>query len=234
MTERPVVVLVRPQLAENIGAAARAARCGGLREMRLVAPRAGSWPSEKAVAMAAGALDSLDVRVFAALSEAIADCHAVYAFTARRRDLAKPFCAPREAVASMRHKTAFVFGAEREGLTNDEVARATLLVHIPTAGDFSSLNLAQAVMVAAYEWAQHTGPAEPWAGEAPAQQSDLEGFFARLEAELERAHFFRSPAMRPAMARNIRAALTRAAPSAQEVRTWHGMVTALTGGKDAP
>jgi len=235
VTEDPVVVLVRPQLAENIGAAARAARCGGLTALRLVAPRPGSWPSDAATAMAAGALDGLAVGVFATLPEAVADCRAVYAFTARRRDLAKPFMAPREAVAAVQHRAAFVFGAEREGLTNEEVARATALVHIPTSGDFTSLNLAQAVMVAAYEWAAAAFPplAEGGArgGPHPAQQSDLEGFFARLEAELERAHFFRSPEMRPAMMRNIRACLARAAPSAQEVRTWHGIVTALTGGK---
>ena len=233
MSEAPVVVLVRPQLAKNIGAAARAARCGGIKPLRLVAPRPGSWPHPAAQAMAAGALDGLDMQVCAALPDAVADCRAVYAFTARRRDIAKPFFAPRGAMAAVQHKTALVFGAEREGLTNDEVARATALVHIPTAGDFTSLNLAQAVMVAAYEWAQRAAPQAPSANERPAQQSDLEGFFSRLEEALGRAHFFRSADMRPAMIRNIRACLARAAPSAQEVRTWHGIVTALTGGKGA-
>lgn len=231
-------------MGENIGAAARAARNFGITRLRLVTPRAGSWPSEAATAMASGALGRMEpVGVFGTLAQAVADCHQVYAATARRREIAKPAMTPAGAGADIRARagqaTALVFGAEREGLTNAEIARAQALVHIETAPDFSSLNLAQAVIVAAHAWATAPAPGAPpppeegraMGGSDPANQADLEGFFSRLEGALEGGHFFRSPEMRPTIARNIRACLTRAGPSAQEVRTWHGIVTALTGGK---
>ncbi len=231
----PVVVLARPQMGENIGAAARAMRNGGLRTLRLVAPREGSWPSQSATAMGAGALEGMEVSVYPDLPAALSDRQYVYAFTARRRDVAKPTMTPREAVLGVSQGAAFVFGAEREGLTNEEISRAQVLVHIPTSGDFSSLNLAQAVMVMAYEWvyAENTSPDQEREQDL-ASQEDLENLFARLEEILATQNFFRTAPLRPIMMRNIRAMMMRGLPTTQDVRTWHGIITTLMGRKKTP
>lgn len=225
----PVIVLCRPQIGENIGAAARAAMNGGIDEMRIVSARKGAYPSDAATAMGAGALDKMHIEEFQKLDDAIADCHQVFAFTARTRDVAKQCMTPKQAVENARGKTAFVFGAEREGLTNNEISRAQTIVHIPVNDAFSSLNLAQAVMVLSYEWMQNQNQSKENAAPDLAQQNELEALFVRLEDALEKGEFFRSPDMRPTMVRNIRAMLTRAEFSSQEARTMHGIITALTG-----
>lgn len=226
----PVIVLCRPQIGENIGAAARAAMNGGINEMRIVNARKGAYPSDAATAMGAGALGKMHIDEFQKLDDAIADCHQVFAFTARTRDVAKPCMTPRQAVKNAQGgKTAFLFGAEREGLTNDEISRAQTIVHIPVNDAFSSLNLAQAVMVLSYEWMQNQTPSKENAAPDLAQQSELENLFTRLENALEEGDFFRSPDMRPTMVRNIRAMLMRAEFTSQEARTMQGIITALTG-----
>ena len=154
----PAIILVRPQMGENIGAAARGMRNFGLSEMRLVAPRDG-WPNPKAVATASGAGRVLDAaRVHGTTAEAIADCHTVYATTARPRDLIKPVLTPEAAMAEARgliaagQKVGFLFGPERAGLQNDDLAGAQAIVSVPVDPEFASLNLAQCVLLLAYEW----------------------------------------------------------------------------------
>lgn len=234
----PCVVLVRPQLGENIGAAARAMLNFGLTELRLVAPRDG-WPSETARASASRADDVLDgATLYGTAAEAVADRHLVVATTARKRDIAKTVATPREAAEAMRdamaegRKVALLFGAERTGLENDEFALAHLAVRIPANPGFSSLNLAQAVLLLGYEWFQaaHGAPAGqvgPTDRSAPATMAELVNFYERLEAELDEAGFLWPEDKRPSMVQNIRALFQRAGLTEQEVRTLHGMVKAL-------
>ncbi|MDX1382224.1 MAG: RNA methyltransferase [Thermoanaerobaculia bacterium] len=236
----PVVVLVGPQLAENIGAAARAMLNCGLDRLRLVRPRHG-WPDPDAVPAAAGAGAVLDrAEVFADTAAAIADATRVYATTARLRDMIKPTVTPREAAREMRRlaaageRVALLFGPERTGLDNDDVVRASRIVHVPLNPRFSSLNLAQAVLVLAYEW-RLAGEAEvprrrdPKSWERGATGDELANFFDHLEEELEAGGFFEVPAKKPAMQRAIRNVFSRAELTEQEVRTLHGVVTALVG-----
>ena len=237
----PAIVLVAPQMGENIGAAARAMLNCGLSDLRLVNPRDG-WPNERADAMSSGALEKMPpVRVHDSTSAAIADCHFVLATTARTREMVKPVFTPREAAAELRRrvnegqKTALLFGGERAGLDNDDVALAHGVVTIPLNPAFASLNLGQAVLLTSYEWFA-SGDATParqmlTGDSAPATQDELEGLFGRFEAELEALHFFRSPEQRPTMVRNLRNLLARAQMTEQEVRTFHGVITALTGKK---
>jgi tRNA/rRNA methyltransferase len=235
----PAIVLVRPQLAENVGAAARAMLNFGLTEMRLVAPRH-RWPDATAYRSAAGADKVLDrARVYETTQEAVADLHLVYATTARLRDMVKPLSSPREAAHELREAAAagaragVLFGPERTGLDNDDVVLSARILHIPASPDFTSLNLAQAVLLLAWEWwsagvdaevRPHRDPRPP---ERPATYEELSELMTRLEAELERKGFFEVPEKRPAMERNIRNVFTRAALTMQEVRTLHGVVTAL-------
>ena len=228
----PVIVLVHPQMGENIGAAARAVLNCGLVELRLVKPRDG-WPSEPAQAMSSGALDKMPpVQVFETTAEAIADCHYVYATTARLRDMEKPVMTAREAATDMHargeQKTAILFGPERAGLTNDDVALAHAAITIPLNPEFSSLNLAQAVLLCAYEYsvAAESFDDAPKT-HTPALQKDFEDMFLRLEQVLDDHHFFRSDEMKPTTSRNLRAMLSRAEMTEQEVRTFHGIITAL-------
>lgn len=241
-SSQPVVVLVDPQMGENIGTAARAMLNCGLSRLRLVRPRDG-WPSDKAVAASAGALERMPpVQVFPTLPEALADLEYVYATTARSRELVKPVLSPRAAAKDLHRRqaeglrTGILFGAERMGLTNDDVALAHALVTAPLNPGFSSLNLAQSVLMMAYEWwsaaADDPEPSRlPTGASRPATQAELEALLVRLEAELDAHHFFRNPDMRPTMVRNIRSLFTRATPTEQEIRTFQGIVTALTGGK---
>lgn len=239
--DAPAVILVGPQLGENIGAAARAMLNCGLSDLRIVRPRDG-WPNEKAVSASAGALEQMPpVQVFETLQDAIADRHQVYATTARPRELVKPVFTPHGAAADMRTRQAagqaigLVFGAERAGLTTDDVACAHGIITIPLNPGFTSLNLAQAVLLVAYAWCEAgDGTPEravPTGDSLPAPYAEIEAFLARLEGELETGHFFRTPEMKPAMLRNIRALYLRAEPTDQEVRTLHGMLTALIGKK---
>jgi len=176
----PAIILVRPQLGENIGKAARAMLNFGLTDMRLVAPRDG-WPNPSAGPAASGADSVLaQARVFATLAEAVADCSLVIATTVRRRDLIKPVVDPAGAAALVHTspgQAAYVFGAERSGLESDDVALARAVLTVPINPDFGSLNLAQAVIIAAYEWSKGQKLAQPPLSDLapPAPQADLEG-----------------------------------------------------------
>lgn len=237
MIHHPAIILVRPQMGENIGAAARAMGNFGLRDLRLVAPRDG-WPSVEAERNASGALDGpVQVQVFDSLQDAIADLHFTFATTARERDMSKEVFTPESSAARTRemagagHKTGFVFGAERTGLTNEEIMLSQAFITIPTAPDFSSLNLGQAVLLMGYEL--HKGlltmdqKSETGALPLPASQEQLEELFVRLERELDQAGFFKTPEMKTKTARNIRTMFLRAYFTDQEVKTFHGILSAL-------
>lgn len=224
------IILVRPQMGENIGAAARAMANFGLPDLRLVDPRDG-WPNERAQAMASKALDGyVDVQVFETLEAAISGCHHVYATTARRRDMFKDVRSPAEAAE---HSTdlgnvAIVFGAERTGLTNEEAELCHSLVTIPTAPDFSSLNLGQSVLLLAYEFARRDQQeVEP----DLASVDQVEGFLSRLDEELDVHGFYKTPDLRPSVMGNIRNFFLRSQMREQEVRTMQGVVSALIGKK---
>jgi tRNA/rRNA methyltransferase len=232
-------VLVRPQLAENIGAAARAMLNFGLTELRLVEPRQG-WPQAAAIRASAGADAVLHrASVHGSTADAVSDLSLVYAATARLRDMVKPVSTPRAAAGELRRAPAdggragVLFGPERTGLDNDDVVLSTRILHVPANPGFSSLNLAQAVLVVAWEWWAAGGEAEvrphrdPRPTERAASHRELADFLARLEAELERKGFFEVPEKRPSMERNIRNVFTRIDLTEQEVRTLHGVVTAL-------
>ncbi|RMH20139.1 MAG: RNA methyltransferase [Acidobacteria bacterium] len=235
----PAVVLVGAQLGENVGAAARAMLNCGLGDLRLVAPRDG-WPNPQARAAASGADAVLDAaRLYDDLRSAVADLHHVYATTARPRDVAKPVLTPQEAAAAIRRasargeRTGLLFGRERIGLTNDELSLADAILTIPLNPGFSSLNLAQAVLLLAWEWRRAgslpSPPRPSAAGAPPATRAQLLGFFDHLEGALEQTGFFKTRELRPSMVRNLRAIFHRANLSEREVRTLHGVVTALCG-----
>ena len=233
----PSVVLVRPQLGENIGAAARAMLNFGLTDLRLVAPRDG-WPSDKARAAASGADDVVDrATVFRDLPAALADLHHVYATTARPRDMLKPVLSPEEAAGRMRAQiregqaVGVLFGPEKAGLDSDDVARADVIVAVPLNPAFSSLNLAQAVLLMGYEWfLTEAGPApelRPMGATRPANRDELDGLFGHLETELEAAGFMHPPEKAPRMKRNLRNLFLRAGLTEQEVRTLRGVIAGL-------
>lgn len=238
----PAFVLVTPQLGENIGATARAMLNFGLSSLRLVAPRDG-WPNPAAAAMASGASAVIDAaRLYETTSAAIADCAYVLAATARPREMLSPSLSPREAAEEMKRRIdrgevcAVLFGGERAGLGNDDVARADAVVSIPVNPAFASLNLAQAALVVAYEWALADGRAR-FASDletaAPASRDDLEGLIGQLVAGLDKAGYFFPTEKRPVMERNLRVALTRAGFTESEVRTLRGVVKALARGGDS-
>lgn len=239
---QPSIILMRPQMGENIGAAARAMANFGLSAMRLVAPRDG-WPNPKASDTAGKALDILDdAQLFAEGADAVADCQYVLATTSRARAVNMPVLEAREAMREVRariargEKCAILFGAERTGLENEEVALADAVVTIPVSATYPSLNLGQAVVVLAYEWLCAGGEAEafvrnnaqPTQPATPATRDELQGFFGQLEQALDDVNFWRVPAKKEGMWRNIRAVFTRAGMSAQEVATWRGIVRAFT------
>ena len=233
----PVIILVEPQLAENIGAAARAMLNCGLNTMRLVQPRP-DWPSERARNTAAGAEAVLDqATLFRSIAEATGDLQRVYAMTGRNRDLVKLVLTPTQAVAEMRAATArgerigVLFGPERAGLLNDDVALVDAVISVPLNPAFHSLNLAQSVLILAYEWFKaddRTPPLVLQTGDSEvAGKAHLMSFLTRLEAELDDCGFLRNLEMRPAMVRNIRAMFGRAQLTDQEIRTLHGILTEL-------
>jgi tRNA/rRNA methyltransferase len=236
----PVVILQAPQLAENIGAVARVMANFGLAELRLVNPRDG-WPQERAWTSASGADWPLDgARVFGVLAEAVGDLQRVYAATARPRELQLPVLTPRQAAAALRRasdeglRTGLLFGGERAGLETADIALCQGVLTIPIDPRFRSLNLAQAVAVAAYEWRVAVEDAPPPAfrpGAPPADAAALLGLYEHLEAELHAAGFFHPPEKTPSMIQNLRAALGRAGFTDQEVRTMRGVVTALSRGR---
>ena len=233
----PAIVLVDPQLGENIGTAARAMFNFGLTDLRLVRPRDG-WPSPKAVAAASGADEVLaGARLYGSTEAAVADLRHVYAATARRRDMAKRVTTPGQAAAELRRAATagegagVLFGPERTGLHNDDLTLADCVLSVPTNPAHASLNLAQAVLLIGYEWFQ-VG-AEGGAGgvgtrrSRPATKEELLGYFQHLERELD-AHGFLLPVeKRPSMVRNIRNMFQRAGLTEQEVRSLHGIVAAL-------
>jgi tRNA/rRNA methyltransferase len=237
----PAIILSEPQLGENIGACARAMANFGLTDLRLVKPRDG-WPNEKAEAMAAQAISVVRAaRVYDTVEAAIAGLRLVFATTGRDRSMAKPVLTPAEGAVRLRSAaadgtlSAILFGNERAGLTNDEVALVDCIVSIPTAPGFASLNLGQAVLLMAYEWFKQgdtTAPVRIDHGAAlPAPREELIRLFEHLEGELEKGGFLYPPGMRPGMVRNLRNILHRAQLTDQEVRTLRGVIVALTRGK---
>jgi tRNA/rRNA methyltransferase len=275
----PSILLVRPQMGENIGAAARAMANFGLRELRLVAPRDG-WPNPKASDTAGKALNIIDdAAVHESVGDALADCQFVLATTARERAMSLPVMDVREAMAQLHaraargEKCAVMFGPERTGLENEDMALANAVVTIPVSPEYSSLNVGQAVVVCAYEWFQAVMRTQSlefgqvcsgekpsprggegldeggWGGNAlqhvpspnplpvgervatlpsPASRAHLLGLFDQLEAALDDVNFWRVPEKKEIMWRNIRAGLTRAGLTEQEIATWRGVIKALT------
>jgi tRNA/rRNA methyltransferase len=235
----PAIILVEPQLGENIGTAARAMANCGLDDLRLVRPRDG-WPSDKAVAAASGADAVLDkARLYPSVEAAIGDLQHVYASTARDRYMVKREVTPRQAAEEMRTYLAaaegcgVLFGPERTGLVNDDIALADTVLMVPLNPAFSSLNLAQAVLIIGYEWfiarsepppeILHTGHSRP------ANKAELLRFFDHFEEALVLSGFLRHPDKRPSMTRNLRNLFQRAQCTEQELRTLHGVITAFLG-----
>ncbi len=237
----PVIVLVDPQLGENIGMAARAMANFGLGELRLVNPRDG-WPNERAEVAASGAPDILEnVQVFDSVAEAIGDLQYVVATTARARDMVKPVSGPKAMTAELQkrigndQKTGILFGREKWGLTNDEAAHADHLLTYPVNPEFSSLNLSQAVLLFGYEWysasdagGEVEGGVPDHPDRQPATRQELVYFFEHLEEELDKAGFLRPPEKRPSMVRSIRNIFHRTELTDQDVRTLRGIIVSLT------
>lgn len=250
--ETPAVILMEPQLADNIGMVARAMANFGLDELRLVAPRDG-WPNEKARIAASGANYVIDdAAPFDRLADATADLTWICATTARQRDLRKPVLTPEQAVTEMSRRIArgercgVLFGRERNGLETSELAYADALVMIPVNAEFASLNLAQAVLILGYTWmlkrddhslgrvTTYEKPLQTglnMGDDRPATKEEQLGFFEHLEGELDRLGFFNPAERRPAVVRNLRTLFTRLGPTAQEVRTLRGVVATLAHGK---
>ena len=240
----PIVVLVEPQLGQNIGTTARAMANFGLSRLRLVKPRDG-WPDIQAVRAASGADAVLDgVALFDTLQAALADCRYVLATTARAHDQAKPVLGPEAAAREIAPRVAagetvaVVFGRERWGLMNDEVGLADAIVTYPVNPAFASLNLAQAVLVIAYEHFKLVGggatPFEMPVRSPPAGKQQLFAFFADLEAELDKVEFFRPPEKRPTMSINLRNIFARMQPTQQDVQTLHGVIMSIAEGRKGP
>lgn len=238
---KPAIILANPQMGENIGAAARAMLNFGLTDLKIINPRDG-WPSEPATANAAGAFDIMPpVQVFTNTADALKEYHTVYATTARPRDMRKSVMTAQAAAQDIITKqnsglkTAILFGGERSGLSNDDVALAHHIISIPVNPDFSSINLGQSVLLVAYEIFQAANDSKaqfiPLGDTAPATHDELHDLMNRLESELEIHKFFRSPDMKPTMMRNIRNLFSRGEMTAQEVSTFHGILTALIGKK---
>ena len=228
----PVIVLVRPQLGENIGKAARAMLNFSLADMRLVRPRDG-WPNPSAGPAASGADAVLEhARVFDTVQEAIADCSTVFASTVRRRDLVMPVLRPEEMAAQIvrsAERSAILFGAERSGLETEEVALANAIVTVPINPEFGSLNLAQAVILLAYEWSKSGDLAVPPAKdlEPPAPHGEVEGLIGQLDAELEHKGYFHPPSRTQATKNTLRTIFTKTGWSSREVKAVRGVLRAL-------
>lgn len=241
MIAAPAIILNEPQLAENIGAVARAMGNFGLTDLRLVRPRDG-WPQERAWASASGANWPLDgARVFESLEAAVGELETVFATTARNRELRLPVMTPREAAGRLHEaaaggrSTAILFGGERAGLETQDIALCQGIITIPIDPKFHSLNLAQAVVVTAYEWrtalADEAPPRFRHMEAPPATEAQLVGLYEHLERELEAGGFFHPPEKKASMVQNLRVIFARAGLSEQEVRTLRGVVTALSKGR---
>lgn len=233
-THGPIIVLVRPQLGQNIGKAARAMLNFGLTDMRLVAPRDG-WPNPDSGPSASGADIVLErAQVFDTVQNAIADCSVVFASTVRRRDLVMPVIGPEEMadrIAASPQRSAILFGPERSGLETEEVALANAIVTVPINPEFGSLNLAQAVILLAYEWSKRGELAQPTAKdlEPPAPHGDLEGLITQLNYELEAKGYFHPPSRTQATRNTLRTIFTKTAWSSREVKAIRGVIRALVG-----
>ena len=232
MSVQPAIVLVRPQLGENIGKAARAMLNFGLTELRLVAPRDG-WPNSSAGPAAAGAdIVLAQTQVFETLAEAVADIPHLYATTVRKRSVVKPVVTPEEAARQIHAssaRSAIMFGAERSGLESDELAIARNIITVPINPEFGSLNLAQAVILCAYEWSKLQSLESPPLVEIdpPSPQFELDGMIAQLFGMLEPKGYFLPEDRAPVTRRTLRTLLTKPAWSAQEVRTVRGILTTI-------
>ena len=231
---KPVIVLVRPQLGQNIGKAARAMLNFGLTEMRLVAPRDG-WPNPEAGPAASGADVVLEqARVFETVQNAIADCSLIFASTVRRRDLVMPVVSPAEMadqIAASPQRAAILFGPERSGLETEEVALANAIVTVPINPKFASLNLAQAVILLAYEWSKRGELAQPTVKEleAAAPHGELEGLIDQLNDELDAKGYFHPPSRTQATKNTLRTIFTKTGWSSREVKAVRGVIRALVG-----
>ncbi|WP_343520722.1 RNA methyltransferase [Sphingomonas sp.] len=232
----PAIVLVRPQLGENIGKAARAMLNFGLAEMRLVSPRDG-WPNPSAGPAASGADIVLEqARVFDSVAEAVADCEHVYATTVRKRGVTKPVVTPAEAADEIHAapgRSAILFGPERSGLETEDVALARSILTVPINPEFGSLNLAQAVILVAYEWSKGQALVQPPRVDLdpPAPQAELEGLIGHFEALLENSGYFYPPDRVPTTKLTLRNLLTKPGWTEQELRTLRGVLSALEGKK---
>lgn len=231
-TRKPIIVLVRPQLGENIGKAARAMLNFGLVELRLVEPRDG-WPNPSAGPAAAGADKVLeDARVFESVAEAVADCSHVYATTVRKRGVTKPVFTPEEAardIANAPGRSAILFGPERSGLETEDVALARAIVTVPINPEFGSLNLAQAVILCAYEWSKTESLTQPTQEDLlpPAPQEELEGLIGHLDRMLDPKGYFLPESRAEATRRTLRGVLTKPGWNHLEVRTLRGVLSSL-------
>ncbi|HEX8532575.1 MAG TPA: TrmH family RNA methyltransferase [Allosphingosinicella sp.] len=234
VSKGPAIVLVRPQLGENIGKAARAMLNFGLTDLRLVSPRDG-WPNPSAGPAASGADVVLErAQVFETVAEAVADCPFVYATTVRKRGLVVPVVTPQEAAAEMAQRgeaSAILFGAERSGLETEEVAIAQKILTVPINPEFRSLNLAQAVILVAYEWSKHQElmvPTEGEPAEPRAPHEHLEGLIGQLNEALDEVGYFFPPDRTPATLNTIRTILTKPGWSTREIQALRGMIRAIT------
>jgi TrmH family RNA methyltransferase len=237
----PVIILVRPQLAENIGAVARAMGNGGLFHLRLVAPRDG-WPQERAWRMASGAHRILEsATIHETVADAVAGLHRVFATCPRPRHIIKPVLTARgaaielHAIGARNLKAGILFGPERAGLDNDDIACADSLIRYDLNPNFMSLNLAQAVMIMGYEWfiarAPDAGARNLQTNEtAIATKAELENFMAHLIGACDDSGFLKNPQKRPGMVRNLRHFFQRGEVTTQELNTLHGIITGLARG----
>lgn len=237
-SRKPVIILVRPQMGENIGAAARAMLNFGLTEMRLVDPRDG-WPNPRAVAMASGAAGRVldQARIFPTLAAAMEGIDFAFATTARGRELSKPVHTPATAMDMARThdgRVAVIFGPERAGLENEDVARANAIVTVPVNPDFASLNLAQAVLLMGYEWGREVLPPEPAPhvrrseAEQPADRVEIEKLGDHYEEKLTDAGFFFPETKAASMRLNLRNMWSRLNLTRGDVRILHGLLRQLT------
>jgi tRNA/rRNA methyltransferase len=229
---KPVIVLVRPQLGQNIGKAARAMLNFGLTDMRLVSPRDG-WPNPDAGPAASGADPVLEqAQLFDSVADAIADCSLVFASTVRRRDLVMPVVGPAgraEQIAVATGRSAIMFGPERSGLATEDVALANSIVTVPINPEFGSLNLAQAVILLAYEWSHRSELAQPTVKEmeAPAEHGELDGLIGQLNAELDAKGYFYPVSRTEATKNTLRTIFTKTGWSSREVKAVRGIIRAL-------
>ena len=227
-----IITLVRPQLGENIGKVARAMLNFGLTELRMVAPRDG-WPNVDAGPSAAGADIVLEkAQVYDDLASAVADCHHIYATTVRKRGVTKPVITPEQAsieIQKSHGRSAILFGPERSGLESNDVTVAKSIITVPINPEFGSLNLAQAVILCAYEWSKTQNLAMPSKANIlpPAPQNELDGMIAQLYAALDKKGYFYPPERTSSTQRNLRNILTKPAWNELEIRTLRGVVHTL-------